>query len=411
MRKIFPLYIVIFIGFVGFSMTIPMFTSMLLNPAVEIPLDHLSMTVKIILVGAILAMYPFGQFFGSPILGAISDRFGRKPILMISLTVTTLCYVAIALSLQFFSMTALFIFLFIAGFSEGNVVIAQSSIADITPPHLRWQRFGYIYTAGGLGFVIGPLFGGRLADPNFVSWFNYATPFWALVIVLILLIIWIYTMYSETHDESKRVHVSYIKALTNIRNLFTTKNLRVFYLANFFLYLSIFGFLRVYPMYLVLKYDMSIGTLSTYVAYVALPVILVNTFLIKYLCKLMSARKLASFSAILMGLGQLLIFIFKAEVSLWFTLFFTSFFVAIALSASATIISTNAPDLKQGEALGNNQSLLVGAQAFAGLLGGILVTVFLQFPLIVCAIFAFIASFILFTRTGDTREIIEGDPK
>ncbi len=375
---------------------IPLFTSLFLNQSESWLPDYFSYGRRTILLGTILAMYPLGQFFGSPILGAISDRFGRKPVLLISLCITTIAYFFIALFLQMFSLTVVYFLLFIAGFFEGNVTIAQSAIADTTSPEEKNHRFGYIYLSASLAFIVGPIFGGYLADRDLVSWFNYATPFWAVFVIFLPLIYWIFCYFEETHPEHKRLQISYFQALTNIRHIFIDKKLRVYYLANFFLYIAIFGYFRVYPMYLVDEYGFDVRTLSLYVAYVSIPIIIVNGLLIRPLSKFAKPKALTIISAILMGLGFILLIIFKSIDSLYFTLFGATFFLAIALPSSATTISNEVDHTRQGEVMGNNQSLQVGSQALAGFIGGLLATFFIQFPLIMYTISALVGAAILY---------------
>lgn len=397
MKKIFPLYVVIFIGFLGFAMMVPLFTALFLSPDVHWFPSYSSHAHRTILLGTILAMYPLGQFFGSPVLGSLSDRFGRKNLLLISLCITTVSYFFIALFLQMFSITVVYFLLFITGFFEGNVTIAQSAIADVTTPDEKNHRFGYIYLSASLAFVVGPILGGYLADPSLVSWFTYATPFWCVFIVFIPLIYWVYSCFEETHPEHKRIHISAFQALINIRHIIIDKKLRPYYLANFFLYLSIFGYFRLYPMYLVDQYGFGVRVLSQYVAYISLPIIIVNGLLIRPLTKLAHSKALTIISAIIMSVGFLIIVIFKSTDSLLFTLFFATFFVAIALPSSATTVSNETTHERQGEVMGINQSLQVGSQALAGFIGGLLATVFVQFPLIVCTICGLIGAAILFT--------------
>ena len=129
-----PLYAVIFVGFAGYSLMITVFTPMLLRSDSPLISAGDPIEKRTIILGVLLCLYPLGQFLGSPILGGLSDRFGRKPVLLISLAFTTVCYALIALSLTIESLSLLAIILFLAGLSEANVVAAQSAIADVCPP-------------------------------------------------------------------------------------------------------------------------------------------------------------------------------------------------------------------------------------------------------------------------------------
>jgi MFS family permease len=100
MITLLPLYIVVFAGFVGYSLMITVFTPMLLRNDSGMIAATDPMSRRTILLGFLLCLYPLGQFLGSPIMGSLSDRHGRKPILLISLTITTLSYAVIAFAVQ-----------------------------------------------------------------------------------------------------------------------------------------------------------------------------------------------------------------------------------------------------------------------------------------------------------------------
>jgi len=183
LKRLLPLYAVVFAGFVGYSLMITVFTPMIMsNHDLLLRADE-PMGRRVILLGILLCLYPLGQFAGSPVLGALADRFGRKPVLMISLCVTTGCYALIGIALYLRNVALLASASLLAGLAEANVVAAQSAIADVIKPEERNRFFGYIYLSASSAYIVGPLVGGKLADPALVSWFSDATPFWAAMIL------------------------------------------------------------------------------------------------------------------------------------------------------------------------------------------------------------------------------------
>lgn len=139
---------------------------------------------------------------------------------------------------------------FLAGLSEANVVIAQGAIADTASRQDRERLFGYVYLSASLAYVVGPLGGGKLADRSLASWFSYQTPYWAVAILLLVVLFGVMRWFRETHRPSVE-QSRYLEAFTNLARVITDRRLRPLYLLNFVLYLAIFGFFRVYPMYLV----------------------------------------------------------------------------------------------------------------------------------------------------------------
>lgn len=112
-------------------------------------------------VGTMIALYAVMQFIFAPVLGALSDRLGRRPVLMISLAGAAINYLFMALAP---SLWMLFLGRAIAGLSSANVSVASAYISDVSPPKDRPRRFGLLNAMFGAGFIIGPVLGGLLGD-------------------------------------------------------------------------------------------------------------------------------------------------------------------------------------------------------------------------------------------------------
>ena len=122
------------------------------------------------IVGLLGTSFALMQFLWSPFFGVLSDRFGRKPILVISGLVVALDYCIMALAPN---VTWLFIWRTLSGIASANATAASAYVADVTPPEKRAGAFGMLGAAFGLGFVIGPAFGGLLGA------IGPRVPFWA----------------------------------------------------------------------------------------------------------------------------------------------------------------------------------------------------------------------------------------
>ena len=120
-----------------------------------------SVANAVVIGGYLVFAYAFMQFVFSPVLGNLSDRFGRRPVLLCSLLGLTFDYLMMAIA-PF--VWYLFVGRIIAGVAGAAVATATAYMADITPPHKRTHRFGLIGAAFGLGFIIGPVIGGELGE-------------------------------------------------------------------------------------------------------------------------------------------------------------------------------------------------------------------------------------------------------
>lgn len=111
--------------------------------------------------GVLLALYALMQFVFSPVLGALSDRYGRRPVLLVSLAGAAVDYLVMASST---TMTMLVVGRIIAGITGANVAVATAYIADISDERDRARNYGWLNACFGLGFVAGPMLGGVLGD-------------------------------------------------------------------------------------------------------------------------------------------------------------------------------------------------------------------------------------------------------
>ena len=142
-KRILPILVIVLVDLMGLSIIIPL-----------LPLYAARFGADAFLVGILQATYPFMQFVGAPILGRLSDRFGRKPVLIASQIGTLSGFILLGFAN---SMVLLFISRIIDGLSGANISTAQAAIADSTNEKTRTQGLGLVGAAFGVGFVLGPI--------------------------------------------------------------------------------------------------------------------------------------------------------------------------------------------------------------------------------------------------------------
>lgn len=377
LRSLLPLYLVVFVAFIGYALMGTFFVPMLMHDHGFLPSDTTT-SRRTLVLGALLAAYPLGQFFGSPVLGALSDRYGRKPVLLASLAVSTLCYGAVALAISRRSLWLLGLACLVGGLAESNVAIAQGAVADVARPEERGRLFGYIYTVISCAYISGPLVGGQL-----VSQAGFAAPFWIVAGLLALTLAWIWAAFRETHAPDAARPLDYRAAITNLRTVFTDRPLRRLYLVNFVLYLTIYGFFRVILMYMADEWRMSVEQVTMYYSYLAAMSLIASFFCTAPLLRVLGPKTAAIGSAVLSGLLMMTIVLPASPSSLWLTAGPTSLVVTVTLSACAALLSNAASTDRQGQVMGNNQALQVGAEAIGAALGGALAAVLVPLPLVI----------------------------
>ena len=377
--KLLPIYTTVFIGFVGYSLMIAVFTPMFMHPSEGAFLQHMPLGTRTLWLGILLCLYPLFQFFGSPIIGALSDRFGRKSLLLGSVALCALSYIIIAWSLWHLHLIVLAIALAICGLCEGNIALAQSAITDISTPNNRVQLFGYIYFACSLAYVIGPLIGAGL-----VSWLH--NPAWPFAFVALMLVLLWFSLAYGFNSPQKKTNTPISQAFLNLFDVFTHSHLRQRYWFNFLVYLGVFGFFRCYPMYLVSHFHMSMVKESLFIAYVAIPMLIGNAFLNAWLIKRLGVTGALVTALIVSAISMACIVVpFFPESLLYLTLFLATLGIALILPCIASLLSMQTNSNNAGAVMGNNQGLSVAAEATTSLLGAYAASLFVPMPLLVMA--------------------------
>ncbi len=178
-KKLIIIFLVVFIDLLGFGLVIPI-----------LPYYARAYGASATTLGALLGVYSLMQFFCAPLWGALSDRWGRKPILLITIFGTAAAHTLLGLAQ---SLEVLFIGRLMAGLFGANISTAAAYIADVTPEESRAKGMGLIGAGYGLGFMFGPAVGGLLAP--------YGLGIPALVAAILSLINLIFAMLVLTEPE------------------------------------------------------------------------------------------------------------------------------------------------------------------------------------------------------------------
>jgi DHA1 family tetracycline resistance protein-like MFS transporter len=186
-KKIFPIFVIVLIDLLGLTIIIPL-----------LPLYAAAYGATALQIGLLGATYPILQFFGAPILGRLSDRYGRKPILVISQVGTLIGFLILGFAPGLFW---LFISRAIDGISGGNIATAQAVITDSTNEKTRTQGLGLIGAAFGLGFIVGPVIAFLSLA---LSGNNYHVPAFVAAAFSLISILLTWFWLEESHPVEKR---------------------------------------------------------------------------------------------------------------------------------------------------------------------------------------------------------------
>jgi DHA1 family tetracycline resistance protein-like MFS transporter len=404
-QLLIPVFLTVFIDLLGATLVLPILAPLFLdlqhgiwpidirslsNPAKDIPSIIRERTF---IFGLLIASFPLAQFFGAPLLGAWADKAGRKKVLTISLIGTLIGYILFAIGVHQHWVWLLFAARILDGFTGGNISIAFSAISDVSTPQTKTKNFGLIGMAFGLGFIIGPYIGGKLSDPNLVSWFNFETPFWFAAILCLVNIILVLRFFFETLKTPSTKPIDLLQGFRNIAAAVNKPHLRKIFLVVFLVTFGFSIFTQFLQVFLIQKFSFSQSDIGDYFAFIGICIAITQGFITRLISKRLKPEMAVSIFMFTLAIALVLI-LFPGQ-SMY--LYLLSPLIAVSQGVMSpnlqTIVSNSGGPQEQGEILGMNQSVQSLAQGIPPIVAGIVVSINMYLPITLAAVFTLMAWF------------------
>lgn len=301
--------------------------------------------------------YAITQFICAPLIGNLSDKFGRRPIILISLFAFALDYLLLA-----FSPTIIWLFVgrIIAGLTGASITTASAYIADVSTPENRAKNFGMIGAAFGLGFIIGPVIGGLLGQ------FGSRVPFYAAAILCMLNFLYGYFILPESLSKENRRAFEWKRAnpITAFLRLKKYPSLLGLILAIFLLYVGSHAVHSNWSFFTMYRFHWDEKMVGISLGVVGLLVGIVQGGLIRWINPRLGNEKSIYLGLALYTVGMLL-FAFATQSWMMFVFLIPYCLGGIAGPALQAIVSSKVPANEQGEMQGTLASLM-SASAIVG---------------------------------------------
>ena len=389
-KKALPIVILtIFLDVLGVGILMPVLPQLIFR--IFEPAGY-SYHTSLIILGWLTAIYPLMQFLSTPILGQLSDRYGRKSILGFSLFGTAIGYALFAIGIITKNIPLLFFARAMDGITGGNLSVARAVIADVSPPEKRTKNFGLIGAAFGFGFVMGPYIGARLAAPN-VSffgllntphWFGPAVPFWFTAILSVVNTLLVLFILPETHKHiNTKLKMAWTKSIDNIRHAAAHPSLRIIFASEFLFWGGFTFFTTFFQILLIQKLGFKVNNVGDFFAYIGVCIALTQGLLTPRLAKRFTNRQILRVSIPGLGFALFLQTLPHNTTQLLMVAPFIALFNGLTMANISALVSLSADKKIQGEVLGIEASVQALAQAIPAIIAGYIAVLGVSVPVIV----------------------------
>lgn len=346
------IFITVFVDMLGYSMMIPL-----------LPFFVTQNGGNAAIAGGLGSFYAFLQLFSGPVLGSLSDRVGRKPVLLACLLGTASAYALFGLA---GSLWALFAAVLLDGLTGNNLTTAYAYIADVTDADNRARGMGLVGAAFGLGLMAGPALGGLL------SGYGLAVPAFAAAAIALLNVLYGWVFLPESLSPARRsVKPISFNALAQLRDIFSIAPIRLLLVSIFVLNLAFSGLQTNFPLFSNARFGWDPRQNGLFFAYVGVVAVFVQGFLYGRIQPIFQERRLAFYGLGLMSLGMAGIAAAPAPWALYPAVGIAALGSGMSIPSLSGIISNRIHESQQGQLMGGQQALLSLATVLGPSLAGL----------------------------------------
>lgn len=312
--------------------------------------------------GGLLFTYALMQFLFAPVMGGLSDQYGRRPVLLLSLLGFAVSYLLLAVAP---CVTWLFIGRILAGIVGASITTAVAYIADISTPKNKAQNIGLVNAAAGLGLVIGPAIGGVLGE------YGARTPFIVASLILFTTLLYGYFVLPESLSQSQRrpFQLSRANAIGTLLQMKKYPLLFNLMWSYFALHVAAHAIDSIWAFFTIEKFGWSTQTVGWSMAFMGCMVVIVHSMIVRVFIPRMGEQHSVSVG-LLLCLISFVLFFLATEGWMMYGLLVLYVIGGMAFPALLGMMSNQVSDQEQGELLGAATSIV----ALAGIVGSSIMT-------------------------------------
>lgn len=383
--KAAPLFLAILLDSAGMGLFFPLLNGLILYPKVSVLALHTSADTRYLLYGVLLSIYMVFWFFGSAILGDISDSLGRRRGLSICLFGSFIGYLLSAFAVIEHSFILLLVGRIIDGFTAGSQPIAQAAIVDMSLKENRIRNLGYIMLAGSLGFVIGPMLGGVLSDTNLYHGFNYSTPLYFAAFISLVNAALVFFTLQESIVDGRKIKVRLMYAVELFIDAFRHKVIRQLSIAMFVMFVGWSCYFSYISLLLWHRYAYTSMQVAGFWTVLSIGYTIGFAYLVGK-CAKFPNKKVLVWSLLITGLGILWMTVTEAQTIAWISTLIIGMANGVGYTTLVGMFSHQVDESRQGWVMGITGSVMAAAIAVTTIFAGFLTQISVVIPFVLSVV-------------------------
>ena len=397
---VFFIFMTVLLDTIGFGIILPVL------PGLIMELTGKGLSAAAIYGGWLWFVFAVLQFFCAPLLGNLSDQYGRRPVILFSLFALGLDYLVMGLAP---TIAWLFVGRAVAGMAGASYTPAYAYLADISPPEKRAQNFGLVGAAFGMGFILGPAIGGVLGE------LGPRAPFFAAAGIALLNVVFGYFVLPESLAQESRRPFSIARAnplgtLLQLRNYPVVVGLAG---VLFLWQLGIQSLPSTWSFYTMFRFGWSKAAIGYSLAFAGLIMAISQGVLTRVLISRLNGERRTAMAGLLFGAGGYLTYAFATQGWMMYAGLLSWFLAALVYPSVNALMSQQIPSSAQGELQGglaslNSLSSIVGPPMMTQLFGhfsGGTAPIYLPGAAFICSAGLTTASLLLFVRAARAQAV------
>lgn len=347
------LFVTVFVDMIGYGIVVPL-----------LPFYAREYATGALLVGLLGSLYAAMQFAGGPFLGGLSDRYGRRPVLLACLLGASLAYLTLGLAQ---TLAGLVLAVVLAGGASGTLATAQAYIADSTTPKDRARGLGLIGAAFGLGLMAGPALGSLL------SLHSLGAPAFAASALALANAAFGYLILPESHPPGlrRRVPILRLNPISQLAGVLRVGNIRALLLAVLLLNLAFAGLVSNFPLFANARFGWGTTANALFFAFVGACAVATQGALIGRLQPRFGETRLVLGGLALVATNLVLLSLVPSGVLLYPVVGLLALGAGLAIPSVTSVISNRTSELAQGRLMGGIQAILSLALILGPILAGL----------------------------------------